>query len=302
MDYEKILEAQRSFNEKYGVNFDIYEFEGAINGFTAFGDTINPNDIYKTKFIIQAKKAFENFVDNKLENGLDLGEMIKDFEKMIMDPYREACDPEYLTEPFGGWDTAEYIRSLKNFVDGVPDSKSVYAANRYKAGKLPIREMRAYANELKELDMPPVDKLSTLYCYAKGLEIVNQSRSVWWAMLHPIRFFAERREAKNFMEYVEEQKNIENMSILDKVRECAQDKTIENTKKLMKEAVEQIEAEERLDAAQEANVPEESVDPLWKNVVSERISVPDVAMLDDSSKKSEQVKESKPRELSIEEI
>jgi hypothetical protein len=160
--------------------------------------------------------------------------------------------------------------------------------------------MRAYAKELQDLDdTPSVEQLSTLYCYAKGLEIANQSRPVWWAMLHPIRFFAERREAKNFMEYVEEQKNVENMSILDRVRECAGDKTIEITKNLMKEAV---DAEERLDAAQETNVPEESVDPLWKNVVSERISVPDAAMLDDSSKKSEQVKESKPRELSIEEI
>jgi hypothetical protein len=83
------------------------------------------------------------------------------------------------------------------------------------------------------------------------------------------------------------------------LRECAGDKTIENTKNLMKEAV---EAEERLYAAQETNVPEESVDSQQKNVVSERISVPDAAMLDDSSKKSEQVKESKPRELSIDEI
>jgi hypothetical protein len=67
----------------------------------------------------------------------------------------------------------------------------------------------------------------------------------------------------------------------------------------MKEAV---EAEERLYAAQETNVPEESIDSTQKNVVSERISVSDAAMLDDSSKKSEQVKESKPRELSIDEI
>jgi hypothetical protein len=300
VDYEKIEAQQSLFNEKYGVNFDIYDFEGAINGFTAFGDTINPNDIYKTKFIIQAKKAFENFVDNKLENGLDWGEMIKDFEEMIMEPYRKECAPEYRTEPFGGWDTAQYLRSLKNFVDGVSSNKSVYAAERYMAGNLPIREMRAYAKELQDLDdTPSVEQLSTLYCYAKGLEIANQSRPVWWAMLHPIRFFAERREAKNFMEYVKEQKNVENMSILDRVRECAGDKTIENTKNLMKEAV---EAEERLYAAQETNVPEESVDSPQKNVVSERISVPDAAMLDDSSKKSEQVTEAKPRELSIEEI
>ena len=116
MDYEKILEAQRSFNEKYGVNFDIYEFEGAINGFTAFGDTVPADEIYKTKFIIQAKKAFANLVDNKLENGLDLGEMINDFEKMIMDPYREGCDPAYATEPFGGWDAVGYLRSVNNFI------------------------------------------------------------------------------------------------------------------------------------------------------------------------------------------
>jgi hypothetical protein len=101
------------------------------------------------------------------------------------------------------------------------------------------------------------------------------------------------------MEYVKEQKNVENVSILERVRECAGDKTIEITKNLMKEAV---EAEERLYAAQETNVPEESIDSTQKNVVSERISVPDAAMLDDSSKKSEQVKESKPRELSIDEI
>jgi hypothetical protein len=300
VDYEKIEAAQDRFNEKYGVNFDIHEFEGAISGFKAFGDAIDTNEIYKTKFTILAKKAFENLVDNKLENGLDWGEMIKDFEEMIMDPYRKECAPEYRTEPFGGWDTAQYLRSLKNFVDGVSSNKSVYAAERYMAGNLPIREMRAYAKELQDLDdTPSVEQWSTLYCYAKGLEIANQSRPVWWAMLHPIRFFAERREAKNFMEYVKEQKNVENVSILDRVRECAGDKTIENTKNLMKEAV---DAEERLYAAQETNVPEESIDSTQKNVVSERISVSDAAMLDDSSKKSEQVKESKPRELSIDEI
>ena len=294
VDYDKIEAQQRRFNEKYGVNFDIYDFEGAINGFSAVGDTIDANEIYKTKFIIQAKKAFENLVDNKLENGLDWGEMVNDFEEMIMDPYRKECDPEYATKPYGGWGRLEYLQSLNQFVQGVPDSKSVYAAERYMAGKLPIREMRAYAQELQALnDTPGVDQLSTLYCYAKGLEIANQSRPVWWAMLHPIRFFAERREAKNFMEYVEEQKNVENMSILDQVQRCAWDKTIENTKKMLKEAVKQIEAEERLDAAPETNVPEESVDSSRKNIVSERISVPDAAMHDELGIKSEPVSDAK---------
>jgi hypothetical protein len=225
--------------------------------------------------------------------------MIDDFEEMIMDPYRKECASEYRTELFGGWNPAQYLRSLKNFVDGVSGNKSVYAAERYMAGNLPIREMRAYAKELQELDVTPsVEQLSTLFCYAKGLEIANQSRPVWWAMLHPIRFFAERREAKNFMEYVEAQKNIEGMSVLDQVRECAGDKTIENTKNLMKEAV---EAEERLYAAQETNVSEESIDSPQKNVVSERISVPDAAMLDDSSKKSEPVPDAKTIENPVQE-
>jgi hypothetical protein len=67
----------------------------------------------------------------------------------------------------------------------------------------------------------------------------------------------------------------------------------------MKEAV---EAEERLYAAQETNVSEESIDSTQKNVVSERISVPDAAMLDDTTEKSAPISETKPRELSIDEI
>ncbi len=299
VDYDKIEEQQRRFNEKYGVNFDIYDFEGAINGFTAFGDTVNPNDIYKTKFIIQAKKAFANLVDNKLENGLDLGEMINDFEKMIMDPYREGCDPAYATEPFGGWDEVGYLRSVNNFIQDVPGNKSVYAAERYLAGKLPIREMRAYAEELKgSNETPTVDQLSTLYCYAKGLEIANQGRPGWWAVIHPFRFFAERREAKNFLKYVGAQKNDRGEFLLDMVRSHAGDETITVTKEKIQDA---LSEEERRKAVQETNVPEESVDSPQKNVVSERISVPDAAMLDDSSKKSEPVPDAKTIENPVQE-
>ena len=117
-------------------------------------------------------------------------------------------------------------------------------------------------------------------------------------MLHPIRFFAERREAKNFINYVEAQKNDRGELLLGMVRSHAGDETITVTKEKIQDA---LSEEERRKAAQETNVPEESVDSSQKNVVSERITVPDAAMLDDSSKKSEPVSDAKTIENPVQE-
>lgn len=251
IDFEKIETAQDAFNAKYGVNFNIEEFDASISGFAELGGGVNADEMYKITFVSLYQKAFANFIDQKLGKTFEFGEMIRDFDKNIMDPYRAECKKENKSAPtlYGGWTVKEYMESVDHSLNSVPNDKCDYATRRYREGDLRIRDMRAYDEELKK-GVPSADKLATLYCYAQALSRVNEERSFFWKVTHPFKFLAEKREAKNFKAYISEvtggelTENTGNEKF-DDILAHAKDPLIYQSRKIVKNALAQIAPTDR---------------------------------------------------------
>lgn len=207
MPFDSIKTAQRNFNQRYGVKFDIDEFDGSVNALSDLGSgNVNGtvvDDLYRATFTEMYKKAYDNFVDRKIGDNFDFVAMLDDFDKTVMAPYRAALG-QGGTKPraYGGWTVSRYLNAVNASVGSVADSKIQYALDRYSQRKLPIRSMRAYARQLKNNPNPSTKELSTLYCYAESLLQANKERKGIWKLLNLSRHLAEQREAKEFKKYI----------------------------------------------------------------------------------------------------
>ena len=236
-EVERIEQAQAKFNKKYGVKFDAEAFEESLNFYENIGTVFEVNNLYRQNFISLYEKAFANFIDKKIGEDFDVGVMINEFED-IMKPFRDKCNSEGKQYPdvYGGWTVNEFLTSMCNSLSDVPDNKIEYATKRYSDGQLSIRNMRSYANKLKKAGNPSKDELATLYCYAEGLSNVNERRNVSWIIKYPFKFFAEKREAKNFKAYISEviggelQENVGNTKF-DEIFAIVNDASLSNGKK-----------------------------------------------------------------------
>ena len=283
IDFETIETAQVSFNTKYGVNFSIEEFDASISGFAELGGGIDADEMYKITFASLYQKAFANFIDQKLGKTFEFGEMIRDFDKSIMNPYRAECKKENKSAPklYGGWTVKEYLESVDHSLDRVPNGKLDFAARRYREGDLRIRDMRAYAEALKKEDSPSADRLATLYCYTHALSVINQERSFFWKATHLFKYFAEKREAKNFKAYLAEVTGGELVERtgnekFDEILARVKDSLIEQSRKVVKAAVSQAVANDL-----EKDAPADK----------EKLFVDAAAMKDIGQKTTAQVKE-----------
>lgn len=203
---EQLEQAQAEFNRRYGVSFDVDEFDGSIRTLDEDGDGTSADEIYRTTFASLYKKAYANFVDRRIGDEFDFMGMLNEFEKEVMTPYRQHyVEPnEAAPKPFGGWKASEYLESVDTFLNDIPILKESYAEERYRNGKLRIRDMRKHVNELKAKENPTLGELSSVDCYITALYRVSNNRSLVSKILHPFRYFAEQRELKSFTAYLEE--------------------------------------------------------------------------------------------------
>ena len=201
-----IEHAQQEFNKRYGVDFSIDEFDGTMSGFAEFGGGVNVNEIYRATFSALYKKAYANFVDRKIGDKFDFVEMINEFDKNIMEPYRAQCknDNKTAPKPYGEWKVSDYLDGVSNYLDDIPLFKPYYAAQRYSDGSLSISDMRNYINNLKKRDDVTVGELSTVDCYISALDTVSRQRSLISKILHPIRYIAEKIYLRSFTSYLEQ--------------------------------------------------------------------------------------------------
>ena len=204
---QELEAAQAAFNKKYGVNFDIDEFGASISGLSEIGGIDNADQMYKMKFSELYKKAFENFVDRKIDGTFDFMEMINDFDKNIMEPYREERKGEGKSapKPYGGWKVSEYLASVDTYLNDMPLLKPLYAGQRYREGKLGMSDMRAYVNNLKKKDNVTPGELSTVDCYISALSEANENRSLISKILNPIGLIIEKIHLWLFKSYLEKQ-------------------------------------------------------------------------------------------------
>ena len=201
---QKLEAAQAEFNKKYGVDFDIDEFDASISGLAEIGGIENANQMYKMKFKELYQKAFENFVDRKIDGTFDFMEMINEFDKNIMEPYREGEGKSAL-KPYGGWKVSDYLKSVDTYLNDMPLFKPQYAEQRYREGKLGMGDMRAYVNELKKKDNVTPGELSTVDCYISALTRSNNNRSLISKIINPIGLLIEKIHLWILRSYLEKQ-------------------------------------------------------------------------------------------------
>jgi hypothetical protein len=181
----------RDFNQKYGVNFDMLMFTDAKK-------RMETNEAYKKIFKDIYKNAIIGFADKK-NDGFSLQEMLIHYDKILQTYHKDCLKLKVYSDlrPLGGWTTDRAVKSLKNVAEQFNGNRIDFAKQRYMAGKLPIRDMMAYANKAFENGNTPDRETATVIAaYAKGLEETNKSRSIFWKMRHPIRNNAEQKYSK----------------------------------------------------------------------------------------------------------
>ena len=239
---QQLEAAQEAFNKKYGVNFDIDEFSASIDGLAEIGNIAGADQIYKVTFSKLYKKAFANFVDRKIDGTLDFMEMINEFDKNIIEPYRKECSDEKkpAPKPYGGWKVSDYLKSVGEYFYDVPSIKSLYAEQRYQSGELGMFKMRAFVNGLRQKENVTAGELSTVDCYLSALSSANKNRSPILKILNPVRFIAEKIFMWSFKRYLEQKTggalDVEKNQSYKEISDIANDNLIVNAKETVGKA------------------------------------------------------------------
>ena len=241
---QRIIDSQNAFNRKYGVNFDIEEFHDSIEGLFEIGGFVDANQMYRIKFTEIYKKAHSNFIDRKIENTLDFGVMINDFDENIVTPFyaRSKVSGKPAPTAYGGWTTATYLDAVKRHLDTVPDNKHEYAIQRYNTRELRIRDMRAFTKELIRNNDATPEKLATIYCYYSALKKANEDRSYLRAIfVDPSRHLAEKRWMNKIKSYLELKTggalSLENNENFRNVHEISNNDDISRNKEIVNNAL-----------------------------------------------------------------
>lgn len=287
---QELEAAQAKFNKKYGVDFDIDEFDASISGLAEIGGIENSNQMYKMKFTELYKKAFENFVDRKIDGTFDFMEMINDFDKNIMEPYRNG-EGKKAPKPYGGWKVSEYLASVDTYLNDMPLLKPLYAGQRYREGKLGMSDMRAYVNGLKKKDNVTSGELSTVDCYISALSEANESRSLISKILNPIGLIIEKIHLWLFKSYLEKQTGGP-LSALDKggnekykeIHEISNDTLIAKARETVGNAKELALSNEQVREAAESQ--KEQVKILASEITDEQIKTFDQVVYNDPQKEN----------------
>lgn len=293
LNRKKLEAAQAAFNKKYGVKFDIDEFDGSISGLAEIGGIENANQIYKMTFSDLYKEAFANFADRKIDGTFDFMEMINEFDKNIMEPYREECsaDGKKCPNSYGGWKVSDYLASVDTYLNDMPLFKPQYAEQRYREGKLGMSDMRAYVNDLKKKDNVTLGELSTVDCYISALSQANDNRSLISKILNPIGLIIEKIHLWIFKSYLEKQTG-GLLSTLDqdgnekyqKIAEISNDTLIANARETVGKAKElALKTEQTREVAESQK---EQVKIPASEITDEQIKIVDQIVYNDPNKEN----------------
>lgn len=310
-DFQHLVD---NFNEKYGLNFSYEHFETVVlknktlqdNFFMMKSNDSMEHRAYVGMFSVMYIKALTNYADRKIDF-FNSKEIMDDYQNM-MEGYKTVINQNGTS--IKDWPKSiQLAERVQNDLANIPDGKQDYIAQRYKEGKFPIREMRAYVQQLKANEKYAKDpeKLSVVLGYSKALEEVNSQRSRWWRIIHPFRNAAEQREAKNFKKVVTDQIGIFredprpnsqpkpivgatefSHTLTDEfvlARAILLDKSIADAKDEIKEIIDQIKLEDRTAVAEKTNAKEKiEVKELVNNApakTTEKVDEKSVPVIDD---------------------
>jgi len=210
-NFEKYQERAEKFNAKYGLNFRYEEFETSVEKHKSLEDGLDlgksavsiENQFYLLRFGQMHKKALNNYIDGKIPT-FDNQQMLKDYID-LMNGYSEAYREQHPNAKLQPW-----YNSLK-LTDKIHDenmtsalwSQTDYAKERYLKGQLPLREMRAYCEQLGRLEgQPSREQLAAIASYAQAIKQVQEDHPWYYRFIHPVRNNAEQRDAKMLADFV----------------------------------------------------------------------------------------------------
>lgn len=195
IDTEEFLEQLDHFNEKYGIEFDYQEFEKQRIKHDQLALKDPGNIAYNLVFAKYYKQALRGVVIGKIKE-LNSPQMLKDFEELIMAPYREKCisenEPNGST-PYGGKTHLEALESMRIYANEAPKTAADFYGEKYKNGLLHLRDLRDFAKHYTRT----MEQQEMAANFIAGLESVHNSRSVWWKLAHPIQNYCEKRDLKS---------------------------------------------------------------------------------------------------------
>jgi hypothetical protein len=122
--------------------------------------------------------------------------MFEDFRHITQNfinetPYSRRAN---ISKNLGCKTSAEVYGMLQNVWDNIPQNQVEAVMENYLNGNIRIRDMVAVAGRFNVDNKHQQNELAS---YAKALKAVNDTRPLWWRIIHPFRNNAEQREAKN---------------------------------------------------------------------------------------------------------
>lgn len=210
-DFSKYDDLVSSFNEAYGLDFSFQQFETTLyknkNLASLFGASQNRDaaltvegQTYINQFSSLYKTAVSNVFEKKVES-FNIEEMMNLYVE-LMDGFKAAYKEQGQELP--KWPKNSVLlegteKSMQNF----PKDSISYITDKYLKGEVRLRDMRAFTEELQKESSPVLnDVVQVLQC-ANAIQQVNDQRSFWWRVFHPIQNRAEQRDAKMMQEYVD---------------------------------------------------------------------------------------------------
>ena len=213
-DIEQANASIQQFNEKYKFSLKANDY---IDVFTTQQD-YNYMYVSTLEWMVgEVCKRIDQVKD------FEVHQMVADFEQYVMSGLRRyaeenelypaseaATHPGRIPDPLAGMTEKAILGRLDRKLAGMEWEKVDDLAKEYMAGELPIREMKNFSKSLILSDSESNLKVARQIAgFSAALTMANQSRSFFWAIRHPVRFFAERRYAARFKKMIEDNMALE---------------------------------------------------------------------------------------------
>ena len=185
----------KDFCLKYSCDFDFDTFGSRVEEFTFLRPVGGWIDVYKATFDGLYKKTMEKVVVGMRDDDFDAEAMLDDFEYTLIRPYVKERGDVIQHRPYVGMDDrVARLEYLDRLTKNAPSNPVALFTEKYKKGTLSIGEMLRQVTSAEKSNEKA--DLVEIAGYVQALENANNSRSVVWRIVHPIKNSAELREAQ----------------------------------------------------------------------------------------------------------
>lgn len=181
----------KTFNAKYGCDFDFARFESKVEEFTFLRPIGGWIDVYKMTFERMYKRSLESVATGKTNN-LDSEAMLDDFEYTLIRPYLNESENAIKHKSYVGMDRIARLEYLNELAHNAPKTPVGIYSKKYKSGEITINQMRSMQKAENDEGIRYVEIAGCV----QVLEAAVKNRTAMWRLFHPFRSGAEKRAAE----------------------------------------------------------------------------------------------------------